>query len=296
MTVLAASLKRSILEAAKAYLASGVSIVPLKGKQPTIQWVPLQQKRPSMSNVLQWHHRGQLTGVGVICGRVSGNLVVLDFDSHEAVDEFSALFPTLLDTFTVLSGSGRGAHFYYYVKDLPETTVVKNFELRANGCYVVAPPSPHPSGNFYTVKRPVNPMLLSGMASVVKWIKSKRNAIPVTTTPQTPAPRPVHTGGFLPREEYFRRRYVDKAFRVTLSFISGSTEGSRNMRLYGGSVSVGQLVGSGDLPRALAESELLNAALQCGLDQTEAVATIKSGLDTGILSPRRVPPPPKPNH
>lgn len=298
MTALSAVLKQSVLEAAKDFVTSGLSILPLRGKQPALKsWRYYQKNRPYPADVRRWHEERLLSGVGLICGRISGNLVVLDFDSQAAVEEFEDTFPTLIDTLTVLSGSGRGAHFYYYVKQLPETTLAPNYELRADGCYVVAPPSPHPSGNLYRVYRATEPLRLVGMPAVLKWVKSKRpsklhnanDLVNLVGKPQAP-----HTGAFVPREEYFRNRYLNTAIAAQVQLVSTATEGYRNSRLYFSAVALGQLVGSGELARSRVETELLNAALTCGLEQIEAERTIKSGIDAGSLRPRRVPPAPKP--
>lgn len=296
MTILDAASKGSVFEAAKAYLASGVSILPLRGKQPALRsWVILQRHRPALSSVVHWHRTGQLSGVGVICGHISGNLVVLDLDSKEAVTEFGQTFPTLLDTFTVLSGSRRGAHFYYYVSHLPETTIAPQFELRANGAYVAAPPSPHPSGNLYVVENAREPLVLDNLALVALWVKSKRNALPVTKLPTV---RPMaHSGSFTSREEYFRSRYVNAALTAQLQLLSMASVGQRNTQLYHSSVSLGQIVGAGAIQRHVVETALLKTALACGLPETESLKTIKSGIDAGELRPRNIPPaPPLPTH
>jgi hypothetical protein len=293
MTILEAGLKSSVYEAAQAYLAAGVSILPLRGKQPALAtWATLQRVRPAASSVDHWHRTGQLAGVGVICGKVSGNLVILDFDSSEAVNEFINTFPTLLNTYVVLSGSRRGAHFYYYVEDLPETTKAKNFELMSSGLYVVAPPSPHPSGNHYRVSKECEPLRLKSMKTVVQWINSKR------PTPARPAARPQqrpnpHTGAYIPREEYFRRRYVSSAIDREVVLLARTSEGNRNTQLYLCSIALGQLVGAGAVERSVIESDLLKTAQAIGLSDTESLPTIKSGIDAGLLNPRSIPPAPK---
>jgi len=49
------------------------------------------------------------------------------------------------------------------------------------------------------------------------------------------------------------------------------------------------LVGGGELEDYVAEAELHAAALAAGLDDPEATATIRSGLDAGRQKPRRRP-------
>jgi hypothetical protein len=293
MTILEAGLKSSVFEAAKAYLAAGISILPLRGKQPALMtWATLQQVRPAASSVLHWHRNGQLSGVGVICGGVSGGLVVIDLDSAEAVAEYRATFPRLTHTMTVLSGSRRGVHFYYYVNDLPETTIAPQFELRSTGAYVAAPPSPHASGNLYKTIKRCEPLRLHNMDSVAEWIKAKR-PVAVKRQPQAPARPTTATGAFVPREVYFRLRYVNAALAAQIQMLSATSEGNRNRQLYLSAVALGQLVGSKDLERSFVENELFVAARLTGLDEAEIMPTIKSGIDAGELSPRQIPSAPK---
>lgn len=293
MTILNAALKDNLLESAREYLSSGVSILPLRGKVSALKsWAMCQQYRASQKVLGQWHDAGLLTGVGVVCGAISGNLVVLDFDSHEAVNEFELVFPDLLDTYTVSSGSRRGAHFYYYSKELPSSTLVRNYELRANGMYVVAPPSLHPSGNHYEVARRCEPMRLDNMREVVAWVKSHRPA--PAPAPQMSHAAAPHTGRGVSREEYFKGRYIAGALKRQMNFLSSASEGTRNTQLYVSAVALGQLVGSGAVARSHIEHELLNLALRAGLSEAESIATIRSGINTGEQRPRQIPPPPAP--
>lgn len=291
MSILQAGLKDSVYMAARSYLFAGVSVIPLKGKVCMLKsWSMAQQYRASFEVLNQWDRLRYLHGVGVVCGAVSGNLVVMDFDSHEAVADFQATFPELQDTYIVSSGSRRGAHFYYYSKELPPSRLTKNYELRANGMYVVAPPSMHPESKLlYEVSHRREPMRLDNMRPVVQWVESKRP--PAPPMPQMSHVAAPHKGG-LSREAYFRDRYVETALKRQVGYVIAASVGNRNHQLYWSAHALGQLVGAGALVRFRVETELLYAAIQAGLPDLEAAATIKSGLDTGVQRPRQIPPPP----
>lgn len=308
MSILNAALSESVLTAAQEYLASGVSIIPLlrQDKRSALKsWRMAQQYRASQKVLGQWRMAGLLNNVGIVCGAVSGNLVVLDFDSHEAVCEFEDKFSALTDTLCISSGSRRGAHYYFYCKDLPPSTLVKNYELRANGMYVVAPPSLHPSGNRYEVRRAVEPMRLDNMREIVRWIKSKRPQqppVPEPAKPPTPMPpsqNKPHVSvpmGRMSREEYFRKRYIDTAVTAQIDMVACSSEGTRNTQLYLSAVALGGFVGAGALGRSWLETELMSAARRAGLSDTESIRTIASGINAGEKRPRRIPPPPAPRN
>ncbi|MEO5333003.1 MAG: AAA family ATPase, partial [Magnetococcus sp. YQC-5] len=80
--------------------------------------------------------------------------------------------------------------------------------------------------------------------------------------------------------EYGRRALVAECALL----INGT--GGRNDALNKSAFKIGQLVGGGVLDRAEAEQHLSDAARQIGLETLEIRATLKSGLDRGILSPR----------
>ena len=292
MTILQAALKATLIESAREYLSSGISIVPLKGKKCALHsWQMAQQYRASTKVLEQWQKDGLLHGVGVVCGAVSGNLVVLDFDSHEAVSEFERVFPDLTDTYVVSSGSRRGAHFYYYSKELPPSTLVRDYELRANGMYVVAPPSIHPvSGLAYEVQRRREPMRLDNMRPVVQWVKSKRPAREPLHVQMSEVAAPHRSS--LSREEFFKERYLNAARTRQFGILANTGEGNRNTQLYISALALGQLVAGAGLNRFQVEADLLSIARRIGLEENESIKTIQSGIKVGEQRPRQCPPPP----
>lgn len=299
MTILTAGLKSNVYDAARAYLAAGVSIIPVKDKRPYLKgelWRQWMHHRPSLKTLDYWNKAGLFEyGVAAICGEVSNNLVVLDFDSLSPIDEFTAEFPRLHDTYSVTSGSKRGAHFYYYVTDLPKS-IKTIFELRSSGAYVVAPPSIHSSGNQYEIAQDREPMRLQHMDDVVRWMKSKserpapEKKLPA---PKSPTARPASLKGkWMPPEEFMEYRkqaYRQSAIDEQLAYLLAAPDKNRNNWLFAGARALGQLVGGGVLDRSLVEQELYQAALRIGLDASETVRTIKSGIDTGLISPRGFP-------
>jgi hypothetical protein len=173
-----ASQAGSCYKAALAYHNLGMSVLPLKGKRPSLnEWKQHQTQHPTAQQINSWQGQGLLENVGIICGGVSGNLVVLDFDGPGAYGAFAALFPALTETYTIKTGSGEGKHVYLYVDRLPPTTraldtPIGHIELRAEGCYVVAPPSTHPvTGKTYEVEKPLDILRVPNLDEVVAWIE-----------------------------------------------------------------------------------------------------------------------------
>lgn len=282
MNIREAARQSDVLAAALAYAELGLSVLPLHGKTPPVVggvqmgWVRRQVERAPYSMIHEWARRGHLQNVGVVCGRVSRNLVVIDLDGDSAVNAFFAWAESRLpQTYSVISGSGHGCHVYYICTDLPTTTRTKGFELRANGCYVVAPPSQHPeTGNVYQPGR-CEIAHVSNLEPLREWIKSK---IQRPARPERPASLIVdRTIG----SEYGRR-----ALASEIRIVSSAAEGQRNNLLNRAAYNLGQLVADGALQRVQVESALLGAALAVGLDETTSARTITSGLNAGLQKPR----------
>jgi len=178
-SVVQAAQSRDIYQAALAYYKAGLSIIPLKGKRPSLKsWSRYQTTPPTPDEIRAWQKKGLFHNVGIVCGAVSGNLVVLDFDGLGAYGAFAMLFPTLAETYTVATGSGKGKHLYLTVEKPPATvkameTVFGNVELRSDGSQVVTPPSIHPvTGKPYTVEKSLDILHVADLDAVVKWIES----------------------------------------------------------------------------------------------------------------------------
>ncbi len=133
-----------------------IPISPVSKKPPkSFSWAEFQERLASPREIEQWWRDMPKAGVGIVTGKVS-NLIVLDVDPSHGADPNHILktYPTPI---VALTGRG-GGHFYY---DYPATEeYVPNvvgkkdneptgYDLRADGGYVVAPPSLHPSGRRY---------------------------------------------------------------------------------------------------------------------------------------------------
>lgn len=160
----------TILMAAERYLALGLSVIPLHGKIPAVTWSAYQRRKPSLLELRRWARRGLFGNVGVVCGEVSGSLVVLDFDDPALYDTFTARFPDLAKTYTVASGGG-GCHVYLRADVLPPSRRSRGVELCAAGRQVAAPPSVHPSGAPYRVLRPLDVQHVPDLEEVARWIR-----------------------------------------------------------------------------------------------------------------------------
>jgi hypothetical protein len=150
-------------------------VIPLDGKRPALKsWTQYQRERATMQTI-----RARSFGnVGIVCGAVSGNLVVLDLDGAAGYAAFAATFPALAQTYTVASGGGVGRHVYVYADVLPPSvkamnTPIGHLEVCEDRRQVVAPPSIHPvTGQPYRVEQPLDILRVPNLDDLVTWVEA----------------------------------------------------------------------------------------------------------------------------
>jgi Bifunctional DNA primase/polymerase, N-terminal len=171
-----------LLQRAQALVCHGLSLVPIRldgSKRPALDsWDEYQGRLPVPEELRRWYGRSRPFGLGIVCGRVSGNLELLDFD--HAVDvlfpEWCALVeaecPGLVARLSVVRTprAPNGFHVRYRCRAVtipgnlklaeepytdPETGRPKRrtlVETRGEGGQALAPGCPpecHPSGGLY---------------------------------------------------------------------------------------------------------------------------------------------------
>ncbi|NCC32117.1 MAG: DUF927 domain-containing protein, partial [Chloroflexia bacterium] len=165
-----------ILTSSLGYVAGGLSVIPIArgskepdpGRLPRVydeatdrtrpSWRPFQDRRPSEAELRRWFAKSDCN-IGIICGTISGGLVVLDIESPELFERWRDLTASLVDESTLASlpvvASGKGRHVYFRMEVPPGNRKLAmrgrevQAETRGEGGYIVAPPSLHPNGKLY---------------------------------------------------------------------------------------------------------------------------------------------------
>lgn len=149
----------TLLDAALGFHQLGWSVLPVDiHKKPVVRgWKRYQSEQADADQLTQWFtpgaSGGRIEGVAVILGQVSGDLVVRDFDTADGYALWSEKHPELVDVLPTVK-TARGHHVYARIAGC-RTLKFPDGELRADGAYVVAPPSRHIAGVTYTWLRAV---------------------------------------------------------------------------------------------------------------------------------------------
>ena len=168
-----------LLDEAIKYLNKGFSIIPVgQDKKPLIQWKDFQNRKPTEQEARNWFSILDVVGIGIVTGKISG-IVVLD---AEAGADFTGL--KIPKTPTAISGGG-GAHYYFKYPGEGKIANCVRFlplmDIRADGGFIIAPPSLHASGKQY---KWVDGLSIGEieLAGVPKWIKDATSQKKPTAT------------------------------------------------------------------------------------------------------------------
>lgn len=211
----------TLAHVARSWQQAGVSVVPIltnQTKRPAVRWADYQVQVPSLGQVDEWWGNGNPYGLAIVCGKVSGNLEMLELEGRSCdagslteiqnrVDELGIghVWDLLNGSngYSELSPSG-GLHLLYRITDhdVPGNTKVASnednivlAETRGEGGYVIVAPTPgscHPSGEAWAL---INGDY--GILPVISWedrcLVHEAIRLALHTAPDAPALHPPTT-------------------------------------------------------------------------------------------------------
>lgn len=158
----------SLLALATEYRNAAISIIPLRldgskapashllpqvcdcrTKKQTGTWIPYQQRIADTLELESWFRRS--TGIGMVCGAISGGLEVLDFDNGSLFEPWYQQVKCIASRLPVVETPSGGWHVLFRCTEIcgnskiacdPKREQQTLIETRGQGGYVVAEGSP----------------------------------------------------------------------------------------------------------------------------------------------------------
>lgn len=157
-------MNNGLVLAAKKYVGMGLSVLPADDeKEPAIKkWAPLQQTIMTDDEIESSFSSSNATMLAIITGQVSGNIEVIDVDSHNDPsgslwDNYRTLIeeqlPDVFSKLVIVKSMSGGYHLYYRCEEIGRNVKLAKkqieskdekdtlIETRAEGGYIIAPPS-----------------------------------------------------------------------------------------------------------------------------------------------------------
>lgn len=262
------------LDAALGYCHQGRSIIPVEpgGKLPAIPWRRYQAERASPDRIAHWWNRADWN-VGLVCGQIS-NLVCIDVDfRHHGTGALAKLEATYGTLATAEVATPNGVHLWFSHPGvrIPNSAGLlgPGLDVRADGGFVVAPPSVRDDGAYAWSGRTL--LEESDMAPLPTWLVR----LLTTPAPQSANLLPPTSGRHGDRHQRYLQAAITGILNQPARARPGATDGTgRNDQLFRAAVRVVELQHQGAPESWIAIIE--QAGLRLGLDQAEIAKTIQS--------------------
>lgn len=278
----------TILSSALEYLGMGFSVIPImpRGKLPQANvlpgygeskasWEQFQHTPPSDITVMEWFADRPRLNLAIVTGKVS-NLVVIDVDNEQGLEQYR-LWHGGHGVKTTWVHTGKGFHFYF---NYPDGVEIRNrthwregIDIRADGGYVLAPPSIHPSGRQYTWGRSETAPHIDERAD----LPSQLLDLLVDTKHERPAFKPVQPTLGSPLSRFLFNSFMHE--------LAKAPQGDRNNVLNVVAWKLARIVAAGALLESECRDAVRNQALAIGLDEGEIERTIESAFRSGLALP-----------
>ena len=164
-----------LVEAALAYARRGWKVFPCRRNKKPFTSHGFRDASSDLERIIAWWDDWPGASIGIATGAPS-NLVVVDIDpthgGDESLETLRAQYGALPDTPGAFTGGG-GYHLYLlhpgYIVPCSVSQVGPGIDIRADGGYVIAPPSPHLSGKLYEWELSSHPDDVP-LASIPEWL------------------------------------------------------------------------------------------------------------------------------
>lgn len=244
------------------------------------------------AQIREWWGRWPLALIGVAMGGRAG-VWVIDFDPRdgETVDEVEARFIAEVGALPAGPQSrtqSGGKHVWLTMPEgeEPRNSVkrLKNIDWRAEGGYVIAPPSVMKSGTKY--EWIISPDFIGfpkPTEAILDLVMRRGKWAPQQT------PKAVARAGYVPSNDKIRR-YCTLALQKASARVAAAIEGTWNNTLNNEALNIGHLVGTGGITYDEAYESLRDAAYAWGIGNDDKAlvpgGTLERALHDGMREPK----------
>lgn len=183
-----------------------------QAKKPLIKWEQFQQRLPTLEEALSWSRHWPHSGIAVCTGAISDAAAIDDdrskrppltnrtkeqeaefqslalrFGGESALRDFyraaDDLYEKLMELPTARARSGKGKHFWFRMPRNDDGVIVPlgssvkflpGWDTRADGGYIIVPPSVHPCGSPYVWERTPE----EGILPMPRWVHETITRLP----------------------------------------------------------------------------------------------------------------------
>ncbi|WP_367341137.1 bifunctional DNA primase/polymerase [Aminivibrio sp.] len=138
------------LQYALAYQRMNLSVIPVRpDKKPYVSWTEYQKRLATEDEIKAWWEKWPTAMIGIVTGSVSG-VAVIDCDTEEGKKAVRDLLPAGFKS-PVADTPRGGLHIWCRHHDGigNNTGAIPGVDLRAEGGYIIAPPSVNGNGKGY---------------------------------------------------------------------------------------------------------------------------------------------------
>lgn len=299
------------LAAARAYVAKGIAVFPVvawdaepektrsggtvqPGKSPASE-KGLKDATTDAQQVETWFSRNAALNIGIATGEKAG-FWVLDIDGPEGAATLAALeaeHGALPETPEQTTARGRHICFQWDgsrpIRNSASRVGAK-IDVRGEGGYIVAAPSRHATGIYYTWHPERRPSKM-GFAPAPEWLIALAEKKP---EPQrAPAgPRPDRASAPAQPGSRLITPYGEKILREECEKIATAVDGTVEVTLNSCSFNVGTIVGAGEIKEEIARAALIEAGLKVVKPPWTIVQIsekVERAMSAGIAKPRQKP-------
>jgi len=259
-----------ILEAALKYAAHGWPVFPSVNKIPIFKGIGIPKATTDEEKIIKWFAERPYAQISIVTGTRSG-IFLIDIDNKNNKDGFAtwkekygAIPNTLYQT-----TPHNGIHLLFQYPNDPDITLGCSVDTKLGigidtkgegGAFIAAPSEGYQwcPNSKQTPMLPVPDFVIKAFAPSPKITRQRHYSLP----------------------EY-KDKYAEAALRGILNQMEATQEGNRNNMLNALAYRLGKLIARKQMPYEATET-LFQCAVNTGLEESKARATLESGLKAGI--------------